>query len=142
MISRFKAHHSIFILIAIVTIQSIYEAIFIEHNFTIETIENQLPYLSFYLAIAFLIKFRYYWASTPFLIPLYIDIKEAINYIISPTPIDFNLITIYRYTSYFFSFVYMYTNIYWMEIKSKIEIIQEINAYSIFHNPCILTFCE
>lgn len=102
MISRFKAHHSIFILIAIITIQSIYKAIFIEHNFTIETIENQLPYLSFYLAIAFLIKFRYYWASTPFLIPLYIDIKEAINYIISPTPIDFNLITIIDILATFF----------------------------------------
>ncbi len=91
MISRFKAHHSIFILIAIVTIQSIYEAIFIEHNFTIETIENQLPYLSFYLAIAFLIKFRYYWATIIFIIPLYFELSKAYKFILSPKQIILNV---------------------------------------------------
>jgi hypothetical protein len=68
MISRFKAHHSIFILIAIDMIQSFYKSVFVDKNYSIETIENQLPYLSFYLAIAFLIKFRYYWATIIFII--------------------------------------------------------------------------
>jgi hypothetical protein len=72
-------------------IQSFYKSVFVDKNYSIETIENQLPYLSFYLAIAFLIKFRYYWATIIFIIPLYFELSKAYNFILTPKRIILNV---------------------------------------------------